>query len=126
LIENFPCNSKSELERKEGEHIRATRCVNKIVAGRTQKEYREENKEKITSINKEWYQVNKEQIILKKKEYRKDNKTLIALKKKEYYDIHKEQTKQYKKQYYENNKTQILLKRKEYRLKKKASLNLIN
>lgn len=37
LIENFPCNSKEELNRKEGEHIRANNCVNKE-AGRTPEE----------------------------------------------------------------------------------------
>jgi hypothetical protein len=53
LIENFPCNSKAELERKEGEHIRATQCLNKRIAGRTLQEYREDNKEQIVLKNKE-------------------------------------------------------------------------
>jgi hypothetical protein len=34
-----------ELERREGEHIRNNNCINKMVSGRTQKEWREDNKE---------------------------------------------------------------------------------
>jgi len=45
LVELYPCNSKIELCRREGEIIRATTCVNKNIAGRTLKEYREEHKE---------------------------------------------------------------------------------
>ena len=34
LIETYPCNNKEELL-KEGSHIKATKCVNRQVAGRT-------------------------------------------------------------------------------------------
>ena len=48
LIENVSCNNKNELERREGEIMRITdNCVNKIIVGRTKKEYAEDNKEKI-------------------------------------------------------------------------------
>jgi len=33
LIENFPCNSKDELEKKEGEYIKTLNCINKRGAG---------------------------------------------------------------------------------------------
>lgn len=33
LIENFPCNSKDELEKKEAEYIKALNCINKRGAG---------------------------------------------------------------------------------------------
>jgi len=48
LIENYPCNSEAELERREGKITKANKCVNKIIAGRTPKEYNEDNKEKIS------------------------------------------------------------------------------
>tara|TARA_R110000868_G_scaffold131790_11_gene342075 strand:- start:1935 stop:2477 length:543 start_codon:yes stop_codon:yes gene_type:complete len=111
LIENFPCNSKTELERKEGEHIRAIQCVNKVIAGRTKKER---------------YQDKKEQILLKVKEYAKTHKTQIALKDKHYRETHKEQIALKRKIYRETHKEQIALRKKEYYLKKKASLNLIS
>tara|TARA_R110000868_G_scaffold71798_4_gene209887 strand:- start:3780 stop:4367 length:588 start_codon:yes stop_codon:yes gene_type:complete len=38
LIENFECNSNDELHKKEGEYIQNNVCVNKLVAGRKQKD----------------------------------------------------------------------------------------
>lgn len=56
LIENFPCNSKEELHKREGYYIRSMDCVNKFVPDRTVKEYQRDNKEKI----KQWREDNKE------------------------------------------------------------------
>ena len=39
LLELFPCNTKAELEAREGHHIRNTECVNRIQCGRTSKQY---------------------------------------------------------------------------------------
>lgn len=33
LIENFPCNTKDELEKREGEYIKTLNCINKRGAG---------------------------------------------------------------------------------------------
>ena len=62
LLETYPCNSKAELERREGELIREHRdnCVNRNIAGRTQKEYREANKDKVRILVKNWQEANKE------------------------------------------------------------------
>ena len=67
LIESYPCDNIEELNKKEGEYIRANNCVNRCVAGRTVKEYQEDNKEKIKEREKGYRENNKE----KKKEYRK-------------------------------------------------------
>ncbi len=88
LIENYPCNSKKELCRKEGEHIRNTNCVNKFIAGRTKneyyidtkdrkKEYSESNKDKINEYQKEFRKLNKDKIKEKMKEYRLKKKSLL-------------------------------------------------
>ena len=53
LIEYYKCHTLQELRRKEGQHIKKTDCVNKIVAGRTYKEYYEDNKDKISEGKKE-------------------------------------------------------------------------
>ena len=37
LFENFPCNSKEELNKKEGQIIREIGTINKQIAGRTYK-----------------------------------------------------------------------------------------
>ena len=74
LIEYFKCDTLQELRKKEGEHIKNTECVNKFVAGRTVKEYHEDNKNKIREYKKEWYEDNKDKIKEQKKEYYQNNK----------------------------------------------------
>jgi hypothetical protein len=82
LIEEFPCVSKMHLEKREGEVIRKMEnCVNRRIAGRTRKEYKQDNKEHF-------------------KEYAKQYN-------KQYYEANKEQIKEHQKQYYEANKEQI-------------------
>ncbi len=85
LVEYFPCNTKEELLQREGFYIRNNNCVNKCIAGRTLKEYRETNKDKIKEYretnkdktkeyNKEYYETNKEKLNEYQKEYRKMKK----------------------------------------------------
>jgi len=69
LLEAKECNSKDELLQLEGKYIREQVCVNKCIAGRTEKQYREDNKESM----KQYYQDNKEHILEQKKQYREDN-----------------------------------------------------
>ena len=71
IIEKFPCNSRSELEKREGEIQRATDCCNKYIAGRSHKEWYIDNKEKIVKKNKEYYIDNRENHIKKTQEYYK-------------------------------------------------------
>lgn len=111
LVENFPCNSKNELYRKEGEIIRGRDCVNKVIAGQTYKEFYENNKEKIALRKKEHYENNKEQYLLKKKEYNEKNKELLSLKAKEYR---------------KNNKEKVALYNKERREKKITSYSTLS
>jgi len=95
LVENFSCNNKEELHKKEGEYILNNNCVNKNVAGRKvedrieelssyQKKYRDDNKDKF----KEYYEINKDKF-------------------KEYYEKSKEHRKEYRKKYIETNKDLI-------------------
>jgi len=51
IIEKYPCNSRAELCKREGEIQRETKCCNRNIAGRTIKEYYKDNEEKI----KEYY-----------------------------------------------------------------------
>jgi hypothetical protein len=104
LIELFPCNSKEELNKKEGEHIRLNNCVNKRIAGRTGQEWREENKEHRTSQQKEYYETNKDQIKETQKHYREDNKEQLKKYQEQYQEKNKEQLKLYKAQWYQKNK----------------------
>jgi len=67
LIENCPCENLKELERREGEYIRNNPCVNKYIAGRTQKEWRDENREILIEKSRQRYFNNRESINEKKK-----------------------------------------------------------
>ena len=89
LIEKCPCNDKDELRKKEGEYIKDLKpSLNRFVAGRTKKEYYEDNKERISKVQQEYYNNNKEQI----KQYLEENKEHRAQQKKTYYENNKETT----------------------------------
>ena len=62
LVELFPCNSKAELHSRERYFIENNKCVNKNIPTRTDKEYREANKEQLIIKSKEYREANKEQI----------------------------------------------------------------
>jgi hypothetical protein len=85
LIENFPCNSKKELNRREGQHIRnAENCVNKRIPERSKKEFYVDNKEEIAKRNKEYYYANKDNHLEQKKIYYQENKDVLIKKRKIY------------------------------------------
>ncbi len=69
LLENYSCNNKTELLKKEGEYIKNNICVNKSIPCRTNKQYREDNKEKIAINKKKYREANKEHIVKYKKQY---------------------------------------------------------
>ena len=86
LIENYPCNSKEELLRREGELIRSTEnTVNKCIAGRTYKEWYADNFERIAKVKKEWKTNNKEKCKNNEKIWRNNNKERCQLNKQQYY-----------------------------------------
>jgi hypothetical protein len=119
-----PCNSKEELERKEGEIIRLIGTLNVKVAGRTQKEYYENNKEKITLYKKEWYEATKEEKKEDRKKYADDHKEDIQIYQKEYREKHKENNKEYHKEWRETNKEKKKAHDKAYYEAKKEDINL--
>ena len=111
LIEHYPCESKEELRRREGYYIQSMDCVNRLVAGRTAKEYKEYynplNKEKIQEGQREWYENNKEHQKAKSKEFRANHKEELKDYHKQYREEHKEDLNHKKKEYYEKNKEKL-------------------
>ena len=83
LYENYPCNNKQELERREGIVIKQIATINKNIAGRTKKEYYRDNRDKISEMAKELYQDNRNKILEERKVYRNANSEKIAIKKAE-------------------------------------------
>jgi len=81
LYEEYPCDKKQLLDKKEGEIIRLIGTLNKNIAGRTLKEWVKDNPEKIQAYSKKYHE-----------EHKEENKDI----KKEYDSIYREKNKQKK------------------------------
>ena len=73
LYELFSCNSREELEKKEGEIIREIGTLNKRIAGRSLKDYQKDNYDKMREYQKDYKKDNYDKIREYKKEYYKKN-----------------------------------------------------
>jgi hypothetical protein len=118
LYSLYPCNSKEELCKKEGEIIRLIGNLNNNIEGRTEEEfkecyiqrsklYREKNPEKVAECTKIYREKNPEKVKKWQKEWYENNKDKSV----EYREKYKDKITKYHKEYYENNKDKI----KEYR-----------
>jgi len=119
LIEYFPCNNKEELNKKEGMHIRMNDCVNKQIAGRTDKEWREDNPE----YNNKYYEDNPEYFKEKGKKYRENNVDKIKELKKKYNKENADKIKDYNKKYKEQNRDKIKEKTTAYKEQNRDIIN---
>jgi len=120
LIENYPCNDKQELRRREREYFDKYKKECKEVflnknrpirlEGEDTKEkikWVKNNKERNSKNRKEWVKNNGDKI----KEYNEKNKEY----KKQHYEKNKEKNKKRMKEYYEKNKEKIRKQQKEYK-----------
>ena len=121
LYEDYSCEKKEQLNRKEGDIIRQIGTLNKEIAGRTQTEYEKENSKKISETKKKYRDMNKDKLSNQRKEYYIQNKDKF----KQYHEENKEQLKAKRKEYYEKNKEIIIMKNAEYRKNKNKIFNLI-
>ncbi len=96
LYELFPCNSKNELEQREGEIIRLIGTLNEKVAGRDKKQYYFENIDKIKTHREQHYIENREAIREKQHQYAIKTKQDKKNYDKEYREINKERIKERK------------------------------
>ena len=92
LIEIFPCTTKAELEKREGELQRLHKAdtVNRTIAGRGRAEHYQDNKVAIYEKQKQYNKDNKAAITEYSKQYNKDNKVAISEQKKQYYKVNRE------------------------------------
>jgi len=104
LVEEYPCNNRKQLEKKEGEYIKTNECVNKNINGRTAQEWNYENREKRKA---------------QKKEYNEKNKELIKQQQKEYNEKNADKVKQQRQKYYNDNRDKINEQHRQYYLKQK-------
>ena len=99
LVEKCPCDDKTELHRRERFYIESNECVNKNIPGRTRKEWKFENKEKILEQTKVYRAAHGED----QKQYRAAHRE----DKKQYRAENKEEISEYHKQYRAKNKEKI-------------------
>ena len=79
LVEDFPCKSKNELERREGEYIRNRKPpYNKVIAGRTWKERYEVNREAVIEKQCQYHEANREALLEKQRQYSKANREKLS------------------------------------------------
>ena len=83
LLEEFEYNDIKDLRREEGKFIKIIKPeLNKNIAGRSLKEYNEDNKQQLRLYRKLYYRT--------------------------YRELHKEHLKEYRKNYYHNKKSNII------------------
>lgn len=117
LLENFACENKDELCKKEGEiqRIHKDRIKNTNIAGRTGKEYYQENIDKIKEYDKKYKQENPDKIKEGSKNYYQENIDRIKENKKKYYQENVDKIKENKNKYYQDNIDKIKENMKKYR-----------
>ena len=77
LVEEYPCENKKELEKRERWWIENNECVNKIIPTRTMSEWREKSRHNRLKQMKEYYEKNKEQHKqYRKQQYEKNKETI--------------------------------------------------
>ncbi len=81
-VEELATDDQNELKKLEGSYQRIMPCVNRCIAGRTQKEYYQENKEELSKKQKIYFDIHKEEILQKQQIYRDTHKEEISTKKK--------------------------------------------
>ena len=72
LVEEYPCNNRQQLCKKEGEYQKNNECVNTTIAGRTTNEYYQDNKKKLYELRKEKQKEWEQNNIEKRKQYHKE------------------------------------------------------
>jgi hypothetical protein len=130
LLELWSCNSLIELRQREGYYIKALECINKNIAGRTQREYAFENRDKTSELRKQHniehkdaisehrkqhYNENKDTITECRKQYERENKDKISDRRQKYYNENKDKISERKQKYYNENKDKLKERRKQYK-----------
>ena len=83
LVEEFPCNNKMELLKRERYHIEQNECVNKLIPSRSKKECDRDNRHLRREYHKKWRDGNIE-YKEKQKEYNKERRKDPKVKQREY------------------------------------------
>ena len=96
LVENYSCETKQELHKRERFYIDNNECINHVIPTRTQKEYRELHKEKLKELNRTYEKEHRQERNTWQNNYYKTN------------EDYREKSKVRASQYYEQNKEKVL------------------
>jgi len=96
LYEDYPCDNKEQLNRREGQIIRELGTLNSRIEGRTLQEYREDNKDNKNKYMREYHYKHQERRNKYNKEYHEKNKDRYKEKGKEYREKNAEKIKEKK------------------------------
>jgi hypothetical protein len=107
LLESVNANTKDELLAREGYFIKTLNCVNKIINGRTKKEYYRDNENKIKEYAKQYQKENESHYKNYFKQYYENNKDNLTDYNKQYRENNKDKLNENNMQYYEKNKEKI-------------------
>ena len=131
LIEDYPTDKREDLLRRQGFHIKNTDCLNKIVSGRTKKEYYDDTREHHLEHQKQHRLDNLENYKAKDKAYGEKYKEKINARQRQAYqekrgerieamckyrEEHKAQLRKQQREYYAQNKDEINRRRRERRI----------
>jgi len=106
LIEEFICETRTELLRREGEIQKSTlNCCNNNIAGRTNQEWREDN----ADIIKANYKANANTISITNAEYYKANADTILQQRIEYKKLNADKIKKYQAEYRQKKKSALII-----------------
>lgn len=121
LLEEINTDDIKTARTRERFHIQNNNCVNIIQPTRTNREWANDNREKVKEIGKRYREKNKEKIKL----YRDANKERKALVNKLYRDANKERIRQRDKLYYQKNKERIKKRSMENYYSKKGNTSTL-
>jgi hypothetical protein len=117
LIENYPCNSQEELNKREGEIQREyDNRVNIQISGRTRNEYYKDNFDYFKDKSKKYQEEHKEELKEYNKKYQEEHKEELKEQKAGYYKDNLDYFKDKAANYYEEHKDELIEKTKQYRI----------
>jgi hypothetical protein len=121
LLEEFACENKNELERRERHFIETVLCVNKYKPAQTKEElqkqkqtYWQEHKEELNKKMQTYYQEHKEEKQKYQQKYQQEHKEELNKKMQTYYQEHKEELQKYKQAYRQEHKEELQKKKQAY------------
>jgi len=113
-IEKYPCKDKPEaVARERVIQTEMKAKLNSLIAGRTIKEWRQDNRDNISEKGKQYYNKNREKIAKQSNEYYNKNREERCEKQKQYRKANKDIINEKQKKHYEDNSEKILEKQKE-------------